>query len=136
MAAKKLRTFNGLSYREVQQANREKRQQLHRTDQQWLKSNGYKNMGWEQVIALAEKIAEFLEKYQLEDLTLEDLFLEADRIGNKYQTPAEIADFNQQLAQQVNEISELVDQQFPDTEVEVIDFSRGDQSGLPKKRRL
>lgn len=127
MAAKKsARTFNGLSYREAQQANSGKRQQLHRADQQWLKSNGYKNVGWEQVIVLAQKIAEFLEKYQLEDLTLEDLFLEADRIGNKYQTPAEIADFNQQLAQQVNEISELVDQQFPDTEVEVIDFSRGD----------
>lgn len=118
------RTFQGMSYGELQRTNANKRTQLKREDQQWLKENHYKNVGWEKVIQLYQKIEEIREKYRFEDMSLEELFLEADRIGNKYLTPEEIHDFNQQLAKQVAEIEELVDQQFPDTEIEVIDFSR------------
>ncbi|MER3435818.1 MAG: hypothetical protein C4288_21160 [Leptolyngbya sp. ERB_1_1] len=74
---------------------------------------------------LYQKIQAFLDQ---EDSTLEDLFLEADRIGNKYLTSEEIAAFNQQLSEVVSEISEEIDRQFPDTEVESIDFSKSTKS--------
>ncbi|MFM6845931.1 MAG: hypothetical protein ACKPKS_19455 [Dolichospermum sp.] len=73
-------------------------------------------------------------KYQVEDLTLEELFLEADRIGNKYLTEEEIQDFNQKLAKELNEISEEIDKQFPQTEIEIIDFSQNTKSKPAKKR--
>lgn len=117
------RTFNGMSYGEVQRLNSDNRRKLNREDQAWLKTNGYRNVGWEQVIRLYQKLEELLEPSQFDDMSLEELFLEADRIGNKYLTSEEIQTFNQQLSQEVNEIAELVDQQFPDTEMEVIDFS-------------
>ena len=63
-----------------------------------------------------------------DEFTLEQLFLEADRIGQKYQNPEEIAAFNQQMNAEVSEISDLIDQQFPDTEVEVIDYSQTSRS--------
>lgn len=113
------RTFQGMSYREAQRSNSQNREKLQKDEQQWLKKNGYKNVGWEAVIQLYEKIQSFLD-----DSTLEDLFLEADRIGNKYQTPEEIAAFNREFSEIVNEISEEVDRHFPDTEVESIDFSK------------
>jgi len=113
------RIFQGMTYREVQRSNTQNRAKLHKDEQQWLKKNGYKNVGWEAVIQLFEKIQSFLE-----DSTLEDLFLEADRIGNQYQTPEEIAAFNQEFSEIVNEISEEIDRQFPDTEAESIDFSK------------
>jgi hypothetical protein len=117
----KRQTMNGMSYREVQGANTLNRTKLSQEDQQWLKANQYKNVGWDSVIRLYQKIEELLNP--LVDLTLEDLFLEADRIGSKYQTAEEIQEFNQQFAQVVSEVSETIDRQFPDTEVEVVDFS-------------
>jgi hypothetical protein len=123
----KSRKFKGLSYREVQRHNSAQRGKLKPEEQKWLKENSYKNVGWDNVIHLYEKIEEFLEQNQIEDLSLEELFLEADRIGNKYLTNQEIEDFNQKLSQEVNEISELIDQQFPDTEIEVIDFNQPTQ---------
>ncbi|QHG20015.1 hypothetical protein A6V25_13065 [Nostoc sp. ATCC 53789] len=72
---------------------------------------------------LYHKIKEFLDKYQFDDLTLEELFLEADRIGNKYLTSQEIQETNYNLAKEVNEIAEEIDKQYPDTEIEIIDFS-------------
>lgn len=113
------RTFEGMTYREVQRSNSQNRAKLHKDEQQWLKKNGYKNVGWEAIIRLYEKIQSFLQ-----DSTLEDLFLEADRIGNKYQTPEEVTAFNQEFSEIVNEISEEIDRQFPDTETESIDFSK------------
>ncbi|MFM6026211.1 MAG: hypothetical protein ACKPER_25400, partial [Dolichospermum sp.] len=103
-------------------------------DQKWLKENGYKNIGWDNVINLYNTIQDFLAKYQVEDLTLEELFLEADRIGNKYLTDEEIQDFNQKLGKELNEISEEIDKQFPQTEMEMIDFSQNAKSKPTKKR--
>ncbi|OYD89317.1 hypothetical protein CDG77_19235 [Nostoc sp. 'Peltigera membranacea cyanobiont' 213] len=74
-------------------------------------------------MSLYHKIKDFLDKYQFDDLTLEELFLEADRIGNKYLTAQETQESNQRLAKEVNEIAEEIDKQFPDTEIEFIDFS-------------
>lgn len=123
MASKK-RNFQGMSYSQVQRTNSQNRTKLDQETQSLLKSNGYKNVGWQNVINLYQKLEEFLDKSPFEDLSLEELFLEADRIGNKYQTPQEKADFNQQLSQEVAAISELIDKQFPDTEMEVIDYSK------------
>ncbi|MHC5823790.1 MAG: hypothetical protein ACYT04_50140, partial [Nostoc sp.] len=64
---------------------------------------------------LYQKIEEFLNKYHIDDLTLEELFLEVDRIGNKYLTIQEIENFNQSFSKEVNEIAEEIDKQFPDT---------------------
>jgi hypothetical protein len=124
MASKK-KTFNEMSYREVQCANTKNRSKLTKENQQWLKGNQYKNVGWSNVISLYQKIEELLNP--LEELTLEDLFLEADRIGEKYQSSQEIQEFNQQLAKEVNKVSEAIDRQFPDTEIEVIDFGEAHQ---------
>jgi hypothetical protein len=131
----KRRIYNGMSYRDVQRANSKNRLQLKQADQQWLKNNGYRNVGWENVIRLYEKINEFLEKYRLEDSSLEELFLEADRIGNKYLTVQEVEDFNQKLSKEVGEISEQIDQQFPDTEIEMIDFGKQARSSSRKSRK-
>lgn len=126
MASKKSQkiNFNEMSYDEVQRANSENRGKLKKEDQKWLKDNGYKNAGWNNVITLYRKVEELLDKSRFEDMSLEELFLEAERIGNKYFAPEEIKEFNQQLSKEVAEIGELVAQQFSDTEIEVIDFSQ------------
>lgn len=136
MASKKSqkRDFNGMSYGEVQRANSENRSKLKKEDQKWLKDNGYKNVGWNNVITLYRKVEELLDKSRFEDMSLEELFLEADRIGNKYLTSEEIKEFNQQLSKEVAELGELVDKQFPDTEIEVIDFSQKTTQKPQKKR--
>lgn len=119
----KKRTFRSMSYREVQLANSKNRVLLTKPDQQWLKKSGYKNVGWDKVILLYQKTEELIQEQDyLNDLSLGELFLEADRIGNKYLTAEEIADNNQKLAEVNNRINEQIDQAFPDTEDEVIDF--------------
>ncbi|MEH2072543.1 MAG: hypothetical protein V7K47_31075 [Nostoc sp.] len=124
MSNKKI-TFQGMSYRDVQRANSNHRTQLDKEDQTWLKENYYKNIGWNHIISLYKKLEEFLlNKYLYRELTLEELFLEADRIGNKYLTPQEIQNFNQSLSREVNDIAEEIDNQFPDTEIEFIDFTK------------
>lgn len=120
---KQKRNFNGMSYAEIQRANSENRSKLRQNEQKWLKENGYRNVGWANVISLYQKIEELLDKLPFEDMSLEELFLEANRIGNKYFSSEEISEFNHQLSKEVSEIGELVDQQFPDTEIEIIDFS-------------
>jgi hypothetical protein len=127
-------TFSGMGYREVQRSNSIRRSKLPNTDKIWLKENGYKNVAWDNVIRLYQKINELLAEPDADDEpTLEELFLEADRIGQKYQTREEIEAFNQQMAAEVSAISDLIDQQFPDTEVEVIDYSQTSRS--PAKTR-
>jgi hypothetical protein len=124
------RRFQGMNYREAQKANSQNRSKLSKESQKLLKSNGFRNVGWDNVIALYQRIEQLLDSDRVsEDLSLEELFLEVDRIGSKYQTKAEIEEFNQKLAKEVDEISEIVDRQFPDTEPEIIDFSQS------KKRR-
>ena len=115
--------FNGMSYRDTQRINSKNRNKLKQEDIHWLKTEGYKNVGWNNLISLYDKIKDFLDKYQFDDLTLEELFLEADRIGNKYLTSQEIQETNYKLAKEVNEIAEEIDRQYPDTEIEIIDFS-------------
>lgn len=131
---KNKKIFQGMTYRELQKHNSQNRIKLSPEDQKWLKENNYKNIRWENVISLYNQIQDFLVKYQVEDLTLEELFLEADHIGNKYLTEEEIQDFQQKLAKQLNEIAEEIDKQFPDTEIEIIDFSQNTKSKPRKKR--
>lgn len=136
---KKTRLFNNMNYREVQSDNSKKRSKLEKKDRQWLKINSYKNVGWDNVISLHQKINEFLERDEWKEWSLEDLFLEADRIGNKYLTYQEIVNFNQKLSQEVNEIAEEIDRQFPDTTIEQIDFSNSTKDNSRKsmfKRHL
>lgn len=136
MAKKKSqkRTFNGMNYAAVQRANSKNRIRLKPEDQKRLKAEGYRNLGWENVIAFYQKIEELLEQDRLQEMSLEDLFLEADRIGNKYLTPAEIEDFNQKMSKEVAEIGELIDQQFPDTEIEAIDYGKPPRKTSQNKR--
>jgi hypothetical protein len=128
------KNFNGMSYREVQLTNSVNRDKLRKEDKKWLKNNGYKNVGWDHIIKLYQKTEEFLSKYEFDDLTLEELFLEADRIGNKYLTKQEVEDYNQQLSREVSEISEEIDRHFPDTEVEIIDFGKKAKTKAIKKK--
>lgn len=134
----KSKKFQGMNYRMVQKTNSRNRNKLKSQEQKWLKNNGYKNVGWKNVISLYQKIEELLDKYKIEDLTLEELFLEADRIGNKYLTSQEIQNFNQKLSKEVNEIAEEIDKQFPETEIEIIDFSQSTKKKYRSKanRRL
>lgn len=128
------RTFNGMSYSKLQRSNSKNRDKLKPEDRKWLKENGYRNVGWENAIKLYQQIEEILGKYQFEDMSLEELFLEADRIGNKYLSTQEIEEYNQQLSKEVTEIGEIIDQQFPDTEIEVIDYSQKPSKKSQKKR--
>jgi hypothetical protein len=116
--------FQSMSYRELQLANSKNRNELSKADQQWLKNSGYKNVGWDKVIILYKKIQELLrERDNLNDLSLGDLFLEADRIGNKYLTNEEVTENNQKLAKANSMINDQIDKSFPDQEDEIIDFS-------------
>ena len=56
--------------------------------------------------------------------TLETLLLKADQIGNKYQTVEERNTFEKEWAKVVEEVSIIIDQQFPESEMEYIDFSQ------------
>ena len=132
--ANQKRNFNGMSYREAQRVNSNNKSRLQKEDQKWLKANGYKNVGWDSIIHLHQKIKEFLDKYSLEELTLEELFLEVDRIGNKYLASQEIEEFNQILSKELNEIAEEIDRQFLDTEIEAVDFGDGTNK-KPRKNR-
>lgn len=120
----KKRLFSGMGYREVQRSNSDRRSKLPKKEQVWLKNQGYKNIGWDNVIELYQKINALLLQPDPNEDTLEDLFLKADRIGNKYQTPDEIKEFNQKLATEANEIADAMDQQFPELEMEFIDYSQ------------
>ena len=129
----KKRLFSGMSYREVQRSNSNRRSNLSKKDQKWLKDNGYKNVGWDNVIKLYQKINDFLTSSDLDDPSLEDLFLKADKIGSKYQTQEEVEAFNQALKLEVEEISDEIDKQFPDLEHELVDYSQHSVGRTSKK---
>lgn len=124
MASKsnKRRLFDGLTYRELQSSNTRRRKLLSKANQVWLKNHRYKNVGWDNVIHLHQKINSFLDTHKEDDLSLEELFLEADRIGSKYQTPEEINTFQQDLSTTVESIAQKIDRHFPEEEPEMIDF--------------
>jgi hypothetical protein len=114
--------FQSMTYRQVQKLNSQSRLTLRKDDQIWLKQQGFRNIGWSNVIKLYENISAILERYDQELPGLDELFIEADCIGNKYLDPNEIQEYQSKLADQNRLFEEQVDQQFPDTEVEMIDF--------------
>lgn len=118
------RTFQGMNYRKVQRKNKRDRQQLSKENQTWLKEHKYKNVGWHNVIELFNKIRELQEQETIKSLSLEELFIEADRIGNKYLDSKEINQHNQRIALELDEIADIIEQQYPDRTVEVIDYSQ------------
>lgn len=121
---RKAKLFNGMGYREVQRSNSNRRNKLEPDTQKQLKKRGYKNIGWNNVIQLYQKIDDLLAELESDGPTLEDLFLQADRIGSKYQTPEEIKAFNAQLNREVAAIADEIDKQFPEPESEFIDYSK------------
>lgn len=120
----KSKTFAGMTYRQLQKKNKGDRAQLLKEDRIWLKTNKYRNIGWTNVINLFQKIKELKERESIKKLDLEQLFIEADRIGNKYLTSKEIQNRNLKIARELNEIADIIDSQFPDNTVEVVDYSR------------
>ena len=131
----KRRLFSDMSYRDVQRSNTNRKKNLSTSDQAWLKANGYKNVGWDHVIKLYQKINDILASADQDDLTLEELFLQADRIGEKYQTLEERAAFDHALRVEVESIANLIEQQFPDTELEAVDYSKKSSPTAKQKIR-
>ena len=126
MSSKKrsARTFQNMNYRKVQRKNKRDRQQLSKENQIWLKEHKYRNVGWNDVIKLFEKIRELQEQETIKSLSLEELFIEADRIGNKYLDSQEINQRNQIIARELDEIADIIDHQYPNHIVEIIDYSK------------
>ena len=113
-----------MSYRQVQRKNSRDRQLLTKENQAWLKAQGYRNLGWNNVIQLLEKIRELQEQETVKSLTLEELFIEADRIGNNYLDSQEVNQRHQRIAQELNKISDIIDSQYPDQTIEIVDYSK------------
>lgn len=134
MTKRNKRLFSGMSYRDVQRSNSDRKSKLPKQQQKWLKENGYRNVGWDNIIQLYQKINELLSEPDSDEPTLEDLFLKADQIGNKYQTSEEIKAFQQQLSKEVEAIADTIDRQFPDTEVEFIDYGKQTKPTAKRKR--
>ena len=126
MSSKKslARTFQGMNYRKVQRKNSRDCQLLTKENQIWLKKHNYRNLGWTNVIQLFEKIRELQEQEIVKSLSLEELFIEADRIGNKYLNSQEINQRHQRIAQELDKIADIIDSQYPDQKVEIIDYSK------------
>lgn len=119
----KKRLFCGMTYREVQQSNSTRRRHLSKQDQQWLKTNKYQNIGWDNIIKLYQKINDLLSSIDTSEPTLEELFLKAEQIGSQYQTVEEVEAFNQALSKEVEAIAIEIERQFPDEEDEYIDYT-------------
>ncbi|MGK7910203.1 MAG: hypothetical protein AB4050_01790 [Synechococcus sp.] len=120
-----------MSYREVQRSNSTSRSQLSMELQKELKHNSFRNVGWDNVIALHNEIARML---HLESMSLEELYLEADRVGNKYLSKQEIASHRQALAIEVDAISQTLDELYPAGPREEIDFSKTASTGRSRRR--
>jgi hypothetical protein len=116
--------FNGMGYRQVQRSNSDNKAKIQSEKIQLLKNSGYKNVSWEKVTQLYLKIQEMSISDYGKNWSLSELFVEADRIGRKYQSADEIATFDKQFTMLSQEIDDEIDRYFPDTEVEIIDFSR------------
>ncbi len=127
------RLFSGMTYREVQRSNTNHKKKLPKADQTWFKTNGYRNVGWDNVIKLYQKINDLLSSSDSDDPTLEELFLRADQIGKKYQTAEEVNAFETAFQIEVDAISEQIDKQFPDPEIEMVDYGKPSKLG-PKRK--
>ena len=123
-AKNKVRTFQDMRYRKVQRKNSRNRNLLANEQQQWLKEHSYKNVGWNNVISLFEKIREIQRQEEIKSLSLEELFLEADRIGNRYLDSQEVNKRNLAIAKEIDQISNSFNEQFPDDTVEIIDYAK------------
>jgi hypothetical protein len=141
----KLNRSDGLNYRDLQKANGQRRDRLAKTDRAELKRLGFRNVGWDNVIRLSQRLDELLGLAPDPNLpdpnlpdpdlpSLESLFLEADRIGNAYQSVEEIAAFNQALAEASSAVDEAIDRQFPDNDVEIVHFQSSPVRGRSAKR--
>ena len=113
-----------MGYREVQRSNSTRRKRLSKVHQKWLKANHYKNVGWDNVIALYQKINDLIANDTENGDTLESLFIKAERIGNKYQTVEERDAFQKQLSQITEAVAETIEKQFPAADTEYVDFSK------------
>lgn len=118
------RQYNGMSYRALQAHNRASRAELSNSDQIKLRQEGLKNTGWENVIRLHDAIERLQALRYLKDLSLGELFLEADRTGDKYLSSAEQEESQRKLAIAANRVDEVIDHIFPDNQVEVIDYRK------------
>jgi hypothetical protein len=116
--------FNGMGYRQVQRSNSDNKLKLKFEEVQLLKNSGCKNVGWEKVVQLYLKIQELLSSPYRNNWSLSELFAEAERIGNKYQSAQEISDFEMKFTVLSQEIDEEIDKIYPDNQIEIIDFSR------------
>lgn len=114
--------YKGMSYRKLQRWNKEHRSLLEKKHQIWLKQNSYQNIGWDRVIKLHEKILGLKRETEIHNMSLEELFLESDRIGEKYQTSQEKKDFQEKFQHIIESISIVAEKIFPDDEVEFVDF--------------
>ncbi len=132
----KPRTYLRMGYRKLQRKNTRNRNLLSKDHQKWLKDHNYKNVGWEQIISLYQKILDLQREEQINDLSLEELFLEADRVGNKYLSGQEIQAQQQKIAVELNEITEILDTQLPPQQAEVIDYSQKKMSKKNRSRRV
>jgi hypothetical protein len=132
---------DGLNYRDLQKANGQRRDRLAKADRADLKRLGFRNVGWDNVIRLSQRLDELLGPAPDPNLpdpnlpSLESLFLEADRIGNAYQSAEEIAAFNQALAEASSAVDEAIDRQFPDNDVEIIQFQPNPVRGRSAQRK-
>ncbi len=119
---KSKKLYKGMSYRRIQRWNKEHRLLLEKKHQVWLKQNNYQNIGWNRVIGLYEKILDFKRETEIHEMSLEELFLESDRIGEKYQTSQEKKDFQEKFQNILESIGIAAEKLFPDNEVEFVDF--------------
>ena len=118
------RIFKGMSYRQVQRKNSRNRQQLSKENQFWLKKHNHRNIGWSNVIQLFDKLEELQEQEIVKNLSLEELFIEADFIGNKYLDSQEINQRNLRIAKELDEIADIIDSHYPDNTIEISDYSK------------
>jgi hypothetical protein len=133
ISKKNARIYKDCTYRSLQRTNSVERAKLSKFQQSTLASNGFQNIGWDHIIKLHE---ELIKINLAQNTTLEDLFLNADRIANKYQSAEEISEFNQKMSESAARISDLIDSQFPpEDKVEFIDFGTKTTSNAQNKGR-
>lgn len=121
---RKKQKFQGMGYREVQASNSENWKKLDRQQQKALKEEGHRNIGWLFVTRLYLGIEDLNQDLHTDDTTLEELFLNASWIGDKYQTNEDKLAFRKALDQAIEETQILIDEHFPGGDIQMIDYSK------------